>query len=74
MAPLLLIRVFMSEDIVKELQIYRHVFLDFCVGEKEAQCYLIGGIEQFLKANPNLMPSAPHIIKALYDLEFVRRK
>jgi translation initiation factor 5 len=74
MAPLLLIHVFMTEDIVNELQTYRHVFLSFCMNNKKAQRSLLGGIEQFLEENPGLMSRAPHIIKALYDLNICEKK
>jgi translation initiation factor 5 len=66
-APLLLVLVLFTKDILNELTTYRTIFLRFCLDNKKGQRYLLGGIEQFLEKNPDLLPRAPHIVKALYD-------
>lgn len=69
-APLLLAKVLLTKDgILDELKNFRTIFLRFCVDSKKAQRYLLGGIEQILGENPDLLVRAPHIVKALYDLD-----
>jgi translation initiation factor 5 len=68
-APLLLVQTLISTDIMNDLKTYRLLFLRFCVDDKKAQRYLLGGVEQVLEKHPDLMSRAPHIIKALYDLD-----
>ncbi|KAI6230187.1 Eukaryotic translation initiation factor 5 [Aphelenchoides fujianensis] len=66
-AALLLVDVLLTKDVVKELKTYRTIFLRFTIGDKRAQRYLLGGIEQLIQKNPELLPRAAHVIKALYD-------
>jgi hypothetical protein len=42
--------------------------------DKKAQRYLLGGIEEFLEANPDMMSHAPQIIKTLYDLDICEKE
>lgn len=64
---LLLVDVLLTKDVVKELKTYRTIFLRFTLKDKRAQRYLLGGIEQLIEKNPELLPRAAHVIKALYD-------
>lgn len=66
-APVLLAQILLTKDILNELKVYRTLFLRFCLEDKKAQRYMLGGIEQFLEKNPDFMARAPHIVKALYD-------
>jgi len=68
-APVLLAQVLFTKDIINELKAHRTLFLRFCLNDKKAQRCLLGGIEQFLDKNPDLMPRAAHLLKALYDLD-----
>ncbi|KJH46323.1 domain found in IF2B/IF5 [Dictyocaulus viviparus] len=71
-APLLLADVLLDQDIIKDglaqLKSNRKVLLRFTLGDKKAQRYLLGGIEQLImKHEAVLLPKAAHIIKGLYD-------
>lgn len=66
-APLLLVQVLLTANVVQELKTHRTLFLRFCLNDKKAQRYLLGGIEQLIHSNADLLPRSPHIIKALYD-------
>ncbi|VDO55642.1 unnamed protein product [Haemonchus placei] len=71
-APLLLADVLLDQDIIKDglaqLKNNRRVLLRFTLGDKKAQRYLLGGIEQLImKHEAVLLPKAAHIIKGLYD-------
>ncbi|KAE9413275.1 hypothetical protein Angca_007839 [Angiostrongylus cantonensis] len=71
-APLLLVDVLLDQDIIKDgmiqLKNNRRVLLRFTLGDKKAQRYLLGGIEQLIiKHEAVLLPKAAHIIKGLYD-------
>ncbi|KAI6213445.1 Eukaryotic translation initiation factor 5 [Aphelenchoides besseyi] len=66
-AALLLVDVLLTNDVLKELGTYRTLFLRFCARDKRAQRYLLGGIEQLIQKNPDLLSRAPHILKTLYD-------
>jgi translation initiation factor 5 len=68
-APLLLAKVLITDDIINDLKTHQLLFLRFCRDDKKAQRYLLGAVEQFLEKHPNLIARAPHILKALYDLD-----
>lgn len=76
-APLLLAITLLDENIVKDNQLktYRRVFLRCTLGDKKAQRYLMGGIEQLIdKHEAELLPKAAHIVKALYDQDLVEEE
>jgi len=67
-APLLLADALFDEDVVNQIKTYRNLLLRFCLNDKKAQKYLLGGIEQLIfKYRQTLLPKTGHIIKALYD-------
>lgn len=68
-APLLLADVIFTNDVLKQIPEHNTLLLHFCVGNKKAQRYLLGGIEQLIQKHPELQPKAAHILKALYDEE-----
>lgn len=68
-APLLLVDVLLSKDVLNELKKYRNIFLHFCYNDKKAQRYFLGGIEQLIQNSPELLPRSAHIVKALYDYD-----
>lgn len=69
-APLLLADVLFDTDVVNQIKTHRNLLLRFCVNDKKAQRHLLGGIEQLIFANKDvLLPKTAHIIKALYDAD-----
>lgn len=66
-APVLLIDMLFTKNVVQDVKTHRTLFLRFCLNDKKAQRYLLHGIEQFIGANEELLSRVPHIIKALYD-------
>lgn len=67
-AALLLANMIFTEDVVTQIKQYRNLLLRFCLNDKKAQRYLLGGIEQFVhKKRGVLLSKTAHIIKALYD-------
>lgn len=69
-APLLLADVIFDCDVVNQISTHRNLLLRFCVNDKKAQRHLLGGIEQLIFANKEvLLPKTAHIIKALYDTD-----
>lgn len=67
-APLLLAVVLFNTDVVKQIQTYRNLLIRFCYKDQKAQRHLVGGIEQLILKNKDvLLPRSAHIIKALYD-------
>ncbi|KAK6767118.1 hypothetical protein RB195_026487 [Necator americanus] len=71
-APLLLADVLLDQNIIKDqmaqIRNNRKTLLRFTLGDRKAQRYLLGGIEQLIiKHEAILLPKAAHIIKALYD-------
>uniref|UniRef100_A0A1I7XFG9 Eukaryotic translation initiation factor 5 n=1 Tax=Heterorhabditis bacteriophora TaxID=37862 RepID=A0A1I7XFG9_HETBA len=76
-APLLLADVLLDENIIKDSQLktYRRALLRFTLGDKKAQRYLMGGIEQLINRHEDvLLAKAAHIIKALYDTDIVEEE
>lgn len=71
-APLILANVIFDDNIITEKQIekYAKCLLRFTANDSKAQRYFLGGIEQVIvRHKDSLMARAPHIIKALYDLD-----
>ncbi|CAD5224717.1 unnamed protein product [Bursaphelenchus okinawaensis] len=66
-APVLLADVLFSEDVLQEIKDHRNLLLLFCYDNKKAQRYLLGGIEQLIQKNPEILPKSAHIVKLLYD-------
>uniref|UniRef100_A0A915D1H9 Eukaryotic translation initiation factor 5 n=1 Tax=Ditylenchus dipsaci TaxID=166011 RepID=A0A915D1H9_9BILA len=67
-APLLLADVLFDTDVINQIKVHRNLLLRFCLNDKKAQRHLLGGIEQLINANKDvLLPKTAHIIKALYD-------
>ena len=45
-------------------------FLRFTLGDKKAQRYLLGGLEQLIvKHEAVLLPKAAHLVKKIYELD-----
>lgn len=69
-APLLLADVIFDVGVVNQIKVNRNLLLRFCLNDKKAQRHLLGGIEQLIYANKELLLSkTAHIIKALYDTD-----
>lgn len=67
-APLLLVPVLFDVDVLNQITKFRTLFLRFCINDKRAQKYLLGGVEQLIQTHKDvLLPKTAHIIKALYD-------
>uniref|UniRef100_A0A914WNN3 Eukaryotic translation initiation factor 5 n=1 Tax=Plectus sambesii TaxID=2011161 RepID=A0A914WNN3_9BILA len=71
-APLLLCDVIFDENVLQQIKEYRTLFLRFTYEDKKAQRHLLGGIEQLISKNTNvLLPKSALIIKTLYDEDIV---
>jgi len=67
-APLLLVDVLFDADVINQIKKYRILLLRFCLNEKKAQRYLLGGFEQLIYENKDILLSkSARIIKTLYD-------
>jgi translation initiation factor 5 len=70
--PLVLSEVLFDENILHQIKQHRILFLRFTHGNAKAQKYLLGGVEQVVKAyKDSLMPKVGHIMKLLYDTDIV---
>ncbi|KAL3083082.1 hypothetical protein niasHS_010884 [Heterodera schachtii] len=67
-APLLLADVLFDTNVITQIKQHRNLLLRFCLKDEKAQRILLGGIEQLVQNNKDiLMSKTAHIIKALYD-------
>ncbi|XP_064621968.1 eukaryotic translation initiation factor 5-like [Lineus longissimus] len=75
-APLVLVELLLTEDVLNDLKKYWVVFLRFCHENIKAQRYLLGGFELLVGKvhRDTLLPKVPHIIKSLYDLEILEEE
>ncbi|XP_064601567.1 eukaryotic translation initiation factor 5-like [Liolophura sinensis] len=71
--PLILVELLLSDKVLQDIKTHRILFLRFCHGNKKAQKYMLGGLEQLIGNvyKENLMPKVPHILKTLYDLDIL---
>jgi len=70
--PLVLSEVLFNDNILLQIKQHRILFLRFAHGNVKAQKYLLGGIEQVVKAyKDSLMPKVGHIMKLLYDTDII---
>ena len=70
-ALLLLVPLF-DVNVLNQIIKFRTLFLRFCINDKRAQKYLLGGIEQLIQTHKDvLLPKTAHIMKALYDEDTV---
>jgi len=70
--PLVLSEVLFNDNILAQIKQYRILFLRFTHGNMKAQKYLLGGVEQVVKAyKDSLMPKVGHIMKLLYDTDII---
>ncbi|KAK2707739.1 hypothetical protein QYM36_015440 [Artemia franciscana] len=71
-APLVLVEVLLSTNILTELKTFKKLFMRFTMDSEKAQRSLLGGIEHLIELHYSaLLPKVPHILKALYDEDIV---
>ncbi|OQV18266.1 Eukaryotic translation initiation factor 5 [Hypsibius exemplaris] len=75
-APLILANVLFDEDMVKQIGLYRKVFLRFTHGNHRAQKLLLGGFEHLVGVQHSavLMPKAVAILKEMYDKDVLEEE
>ncbi|CAB1335305.1 unnamed protein product [Coregonus sp. 'balchen'] len=72
MGPLILSELLFDENIRDQIKKYKRHFLRFCVNNKKAQKYLLGGFECLVKLHQaQLLPRVPVVFKDLYDADLV---
>ncbi|XP_029585858.1 eukaryotic translation initiation factor 5 [Salmo trutta] len=72
MGPLILSELLFDENIRDQIKKYKRHFLRFCVNNKKAQKYLLGGFECLVKLHQaQLLPRVPVVLKDLYDADLV---
>uniref|UniRef100_A0A7E4VVD1 Eukaryotic translation initiation factor 5 n=1 Tax=Panagrellus redivivus TaxID=6233 RepID=A0A7E4VVD1_PANRE len=67
-APLLLADVLLDQDVLKQLEENKNLFLRFLDGDEKAQRYFLGGIEQLIQKHTDVMKYAPHILMNAYNI------
>lgn len=72
-APLIMARALFTDNVVKEIPKAKSLLLLFTEGNKRAQKYLLGGVEQLVAGDhkESLMPRVALILKAFYDEDIV---
>ncbi|XP_002732974.1 eukaryotic translation initiation factor 5-like [Saccoglossus kowalevskii] len=72
-APLVLVELLFNENMISQIKEYRLHFLRMVHENKKAQKNLLGAFEILVgTVHPDvLLPKIPHILKALYDADFV---
>jgi len=72
-APLVLCELLFTENMFEEIKKYKMLFLRFCVENKKAQKYLLGGYEKLIGDiyKDKLFNNAVKILKQLYDEEIL---
>lgn len=75
-AVLVLAEIFFTENMLQEIKKYRKLFLRLLHNNQKAQKYLLGAFEILVgKSYPDqLMSKIPHILKSLYDNDFVEEE
>ncbi|MFH4983262.1 hypothetical protein AB6A40_009971 [Gnathostoma spinigerum] len=74
-ATLLLADVLFDTNVVAQIREHRVLLLRFTLDDHKAQRHLLGGIEQLISKNLDvLLPKSAHIIKALYDGDIVEEE
>lgn len=75
-AVLVLAEILFTDNMVQEIKKYRKLFLRLLHENQKAQKYLMGAFEILVgKSYPDqLMPKIPHILKSLYDNDFVEEE
>lgn len=71
-ASVILANVLFDEKIIadKQIQAHRNLLLRFVMGDKKAQRYLMGGIEQVIQKHDGaLLALSGHIVKELYEAD-----
>ncbi|XP_032382111.1 eukaryotic translation initiation factor 5 [Etheostoma spectabile] len=72
MGPLILSELLFNENIRDQIKKYKRHFLRFCLSNKKAQKYLLGGFECVVKLHQNqLLSRVPIILKDLYDADLL---
>jgi len=71
-ATLLLCDVIFNEGVVHQIKQHRNLLLRFTINDPKAERHLLGGIEQLISRNKDvLLAKTPVILKALYDFDIV---
>lgn len=74
-APLILVELLFSTNIIQEARKHRNLLLRFTVEQDKAQRYLMGGLEQIIALHPDkLMDKVAGILKLFYDLDILDEK
>ncbi|KAI1720523.1 domain found in IF2B/IF5 domain-containing protein [Ditylenchus destructor] len=74
-AVVVLANIIFDEDVINQIKSHRTLLLRFCLNDKKAQRYLLGGIEHVIYDNKDiLLPKTAHIMKALYDADIVEEE
>jgi translation initiation factor 5 len=76
-AGLLLCRGLFDGNVLTEIDNARKLLLRFLCGQKKAQRYFLGGIEQLVTAKENketLLPKVPHILQKLYEADILEEE
>ncbi|XP_055331993.1 eukaryotic translation initiation factor 5-like [Paramacrobiotus metropolitanus] len=75
-APLILARVLLDTNMMKQIKDYRKVFLRFTAGNQRAQKYFLGGVEHIVGVahSSELMPKAVVLFKELYDRDILEEE
>ncbi|XP_055331939.1 eukaryotic translation initiation factor 5-like [Paramacrobiotus metropolitanus] len=72
-APLILARVLLDTNMLKQIKDYRKVFLRFTAGNQRAQKYFLGGVEHIVGVahKSELMPKAAVLFMELYNQDIL---
>lgn len=75
-APLILANVLFDEDMLKEINNYRKVFLRFTHDNPKAQKYLLGGFEHVVGVQHSaiLLPKCVALLKEMYDRDILEEE
>ncbi len=75
--PLLLVRALLDQSLLKQLPPTKRLLLLFTEGNRRAQRYLLGGLEQLIvdpRFKEELLPKVPMVLKCLYDEDIVEEE
>lgn len=74
-APLILVEVLFSANIIQEIRKHRNLLLRFTHNNLKAQRYLIGGLEQIIALHTaKLLEKTAGILKLFYDADILEEK
>ncbi|KAI1719619.1 domain found in IF2B/IF5 domain-containing protein [Ditylenchus destructor] len=74
-AVVVIANIIFDADVINQIKSHRTLLLRFCLNDKKAQRYLLGGIEHVIFDNKDmLLPKTAHIMKALYDADIVEEE